>query len=126
MRTGENTLQIVFRSALRVGRERDVYVKGNFKPTRETVQSALSLTGHTCNAYTDNILFLAEPKDLRLSDPILKVEVMDFDPECFVVTVSTKRFAPYVWLRVDNWDSWSGEATGMTISSICVQASRAT
>ncbi len=67
------------------GRERDVYVYAKFA----------SEDGQTV---ADNLLLLAEPKDLRTADPVLTLQVAETDGG-FVVTITAKRFAPYVWLR---------------------------
>lgn len=75
------------------GSERDVYVFGIFIP-----DDASDV------APCDNFLFLAEPKDLRLADPDVKVEMTRADDGHFSVAVSARRFAPYVWLRLNHAD----------------------
>lgn len=68
------------------GREREACVLARFTPDdgREAAE---------------NVLLLAEPKDLLLADPGLTVDVSGNR-----VTVSARRFAPYVWLRLINLD----------------------
>lgn len=86
-----NTTQAVARldlSGLK-DRERDFYVYAVFTP-----DDGCAL------APSENFLFLAEPKDLRLADPGIHVEVERNEQGRFAVTVSTRRFAPYVWLRL--------------------------
>ena len=43
-------------------------------------------------------MFLAEPKDWRLPDPGLTVTLTE-EGHGFQVSLSARRFAPYVWLR---------------------------
>jgi len=47
----------------------------------------------------ENILLLAEPKDLRLADPGLSVRVDSLNEGTLQITVTAQRFASYVWLR---------------------------
>ena len=68
------------------GRERSVYVSAQFTPT----------DGGGVNA--ENLLLLAEPKDLQTANPALALAVSE-DDAGFVLTVTAARFAPYVWLR---------------------------
>jgi len=49
----------------------------------------------------ETVLFLAEPKNLRLPDPRLKTEVMDVEAG-LAVRVEAEAFAPYVWLSLAN------------------------
>ena len=50
-------------------------------------------------ASAENILLLAEPKDLKLSDPGLSVVITENGASEFSVQLSAKRFAPSIWLR---------------------------
>ncbi len=68
------------------GREREVYIYARFTSNDGLVSA-------------DNYLFLSEPKDLRRADPGLSVLVADTETYTFSITVSARRFAPYVWLR---------------------------
>jgi beta-mannosidase len=68
------------------GRERELFVHALFQPGTE-------------GEPVENLLLLAEPKDLRLSAPGLVVTVQKRDDTAFVVTLTAQRFAPYVWLR---------------------------
>jgi len=79
-----------FDAAIGLERAREVFVSTRFTSSDWTVTA-------------ENILFLAEPKDLQLSDPGLSVTIMEGDRDTFSVQVTAKRFAPYVWLhRADN------------------------
>lgn len=69
-----------------LGREREAYVHARFLPGADGVP-------------IDNLLLLAEPKDLRLPTPGVSVSVEDVGWGEFQLTISAKRFAPYVWLR---------------------------
>jgi beta-mannosidase len=71
------------------GREREVYVYGEFVPSSPAPSEGLA-----------NFLLLAEPKELALADSGLEVQVEGTDDDHFTVTLSAKRFAPYVWLRL--------------------------
>jgi beta-mannosidase len=69
----------------------------------------------------ENFLFLAEPKDLRLPDPGLGWEVTEPRNGEAVLTVTTHRFAGYVWLYVEGLrepadlsDNWFHLAPGQT------------
>jgi len=75
-----------FSIAAATGQERDVYVSARFT-SEDGIVSA------------DNLLWLAEPKDLRLADPGLTVTIHSQDEYAYAVTITAKRFAPYVWLR---------------------------
>ena len=75
----------LFSLAEATGRERDVYVYAKFTAGDGMVTA-------------DNLLLLAEPKDLRTADPALTLSVQETDGG-FSVTLTAKRFAPYVWLR---------------------------
>ncbi len=79
------------------GREREVIVCADFLPDAESAGAA-----------TSNLLFLAEPKDLALPDPGLQVTVEEQDEEAFLVRVTAKRFAPYVWLSLSDTAEESG------------------
>jgi beta-mannosidase len=94
------------------GRERDVYVSALFEPDDRS-------------ASVENVKFLAEPKDLRLADPGLTVDVAGNR-----VTITAQRFAPYVWLRLIDVSSqappkWSdnffhlrpGESRNVTVTT---------
>ncbi len=71
------------------GHERDVYVYARFEPYWEVgVKQA------------ENLLFLAEPKDLRLSDSGLTVSLEASGRRSIALTIAAKRFAPYVWWRL--------------------------
>ena len=67
------------------GREREVYVSARFL-SDDGAQAA------------ENLLLLCEPKDLQRADPGLTLAV-DEKSGSLAVTVSARRFAPYVWLR---------------------------
>ncbi len=67
------------------GREREVYVYAQF-------------TADDGSTTADNLLLLAEPKDLKTASPALSLTVAEED-EAFVLTVTAQKFAPYVWLR---------------------------
>ena len=69
------------------GRERDVFLHAHFAPTDESVSPV------------ENLLFLAEPKDWRTSDPGLRVTLQEED-DGYHLFLHTRRFAPYVWLRL--------------------------
>jgi beta-mannosidase len=68
------------------GQERDVFLHARFDAADGEENAA------------ENFLFFAEPKDWRVSDPGLTVNITEQD-ETFVVTLQARRFAPYVWLR---------------------------
>jgi beta-mannosidase len=67
------------------GRELNTYVLAEFQ----------SRSGPSSN----NILLLAEPKMLELSEPGLALSVDEGVGGKLAITVSARRFAPYVWLR---------------------------
>ena len=67
------------------GREREVFVYAQF-------------TANDGSITADNLLLLAEPKDLKTANPALSFTVAEEDG-AFVLTVSAQRFAPYLWLR---------------------------
>ena len=67
------------------GRERDVYVYAQFTPSGS-------------GAAAENMLLLAEPKDLRTANSALTLDIAEEDSR-FVLTLTAQRFAPYVWLR---------------------------
>ncbi len=71
---------------------RDVYVYARFTPHWDIGQDRI-----------ENFLFLTEPKNLRLSPPELKVQISAGRGQG-VLTLSARRFAPYVWLRFDAGD----------------------
>jgi beta-mannosidase len=51
----------------------------------------------------DNLLFLAEPKELALPVAGIEIDIANEDSHSFRVKVSARRFAPYVWIhRKDN------------------------
>ena len=77
------------------GREDEVYVYARFRPEDDGPQA-------------ENYMFLAEPKDLHIADPSLTVEVSEKAGK-FVVSLSAKRFTPYIWLRLtgDEVGEWS-------------------
>lgn len=77
------------------GREDEVYVYARFRPEDDGPQ-------------VENYMFLAEPKDLHIADPRLTVEVSEKRGK-FVVTLTAKRFTPYIWLRLtgDEPGEWS-------------------
>jgi hypothetical protein len=72
------------------GHERDVYVYAKFEPYWDLGGSPV-----------ENYLFLAEPKDLRLASPGLKVDIKLKDPLTAELTFTAARFAPYVWWQFD-------------------------
>ncbi len=74
-----------FSLAAASGREREVYVYAQFAAGDGSVTA-------------DNLLLLAEPKDLKTAHPALSLTVAE-DNSGFVLTVAAQRFAPYVWLR---------------------------
>jgi beta-mannosidase len=92
-KVGANATQAVARLDLSgvAGRERDLYVYASFTPAAETAIPP-----------SENFLLLAEPKDLRLADPGINVRIERAEDGLFAVTVSAKRFAPYVWLRLND------------------------
>ena len=65
-------------------RERDVFVHAEF--TTENGMRA------------ENILLLAEPKELRTADPALSLTVLE-EGQGFVLTLTARKFAPFLWLR---------------------------
>jgi beta-mannosidase len=69
--------------------ERAVYVSARFEPHWEI--------GVPNPA---NLCFLAEPKDLRLGEPALAADVTESGHK-FALTLTAKRFAPYVWWRLE-------------------------
>ena len=82
-----NAAQIAsFSVSASAGREREVYIYARFADD-DGAQTA------------ENSLFLAEPKDLRLSDPGISVTINTAKWSSYEITVTAKRFAPYVWLR---------------------------
>jgi beta-mannosidase len=68
--------------------ERDVYVYAKFEPYWDLGGSPV-----------ENYLFLAEPKDLRLANPGLKVDINLTGWRTIEMTLTAARFAPYVWWR---------------------------
>ena len=68
---------------------RDVYIHAQFEPYWEIGVGPVT-----------NTLFLAEPRDLRLGDAGLGVAVQADEPN-IRVSLSSKRFAPYVWWRIE-------------------------
>jgi beta-mannosidase len=83
MKAGEISVESV------KGHERDVYVYVLYEPYWEVgVKMA------------DNLCFLAEPKDLRLGNSGLSVDVVQTD-RGFSLVFAARRFAPYVWWRLD-------------------------
>lgn len=69
---------------------REVYVYAHFEPDWEIGQERV-----------ENFLFLAEPKDLRLPAPGLSMSIARLNgiSEMWDLTITTHRFAPYVWWR---------------------------
>ena len=47
----------------------------------------------------DNLLLLAEPKELALPVAGIEIEIAGEDPNSFHIKISARRFAPYVWIR---------------------------
>ena len=88
VKCGPNGAEVVAAFTLEhtAGRERELYVHARFQPGTEGTP-------------VENLLFLAEPKDLHLATPGLAVSVLPHTPATFTVTVTAQRFAPYVWLR---------------------------
>jgi len=74
---------------LAAGREKELYISASFS---EDDDKEL-LRAH---------MFLAEPKDLLLPDPGLKVTIGDEDRETLRVEVETEELAASVWLSVDS------------------------
>ena len=74
-----------FSLASAAGREREVSVHARFM-SDDGAQAA------------ENVLLLCEPKDLQRADPSLTLTVTE-DGHLLILTISAKRFAPYVWLR---------------------------
>jgi beta-mannosidase len=71
---------------------REVYLYARFEPYGPIGQGPV-----------ENFLFLAKPKDLRLSDPSLTAHITQFDDrsDLWEITITAERFAPYVWWRDD-------------------------
>ncbi len=76
----------LFSLVLAEGRESDTLLHARFAPGID-------------GADVENILLLAEPKDLSLASPGVTLEVADNGSGTFAVTVTAQRFAPYLWLR---------------------------
>ena len=74
---------------LAAGRERELYVSATFCETDDKDLLRAQL-------------FLAEPKDLLLPDPGLKVTIGDEDRETLHVKLETEELAAAVWLHVDS------------------------
>ena len=85
---GANVAAVVatFDISAGLNRPREVFVSARFTSSDGT-------------ASAENILLLAEPKDLKLSDPGLSVVITENSASAFSVQLSAKRFAPSVWLR---------------------------
>ncbi len=85
---GPNGTHLVATFSLSSGanRERETFLHTRFAPGLE-------------GANVENILLLAEPKDLLRPLPGLAVDVAEAVPGTFAVTVTARRFAPYIWLR---------------------------
>jgi beta-mannosidase len=86
------------------GKERESYVYASFKSQAD---------GYTVGAHdgpeefvsgwelaADNLLFLAEPKDLQVADPGVSFEVREEGSQC-VISLQAKRLAPYVWIEIE-------------------------
>jgi beta-mannosidase len=87
---GENTAAEVAACSLAAaaGQERSVFLSARFD-------------AHDGRDLAENLLFMAEPKDLLLPDPEIAMEVTAGEP-C-TVKLTARRFAGYVWLRrLDN------------------------
>ena len=67
------------------GREREVFVHARFAPSGG-------------GPVAESFLLLCEPKDLQTADPGLTLSVAE-DADALTLTVTARRFAPYVWLR---------------------------
>ncbi len=89
---GSSSLAASIHIAPVVAHAREVYVYARFTPHWEIGQDRI-----------ENILFLTEPKNLKLSTPELKA-IFTREREQTVLTLSTRRFAPYVWMRFDGSD----------------------
>lgn len=76
----------IFDTSAAEGRERDVYLYARFQPG-------------TAGLPVENLLLLDEAKNLRLPSPGVSLAVLDGPGDSLTLTVSAKRFAPYVWLR---------------------------
>ena len=79
-----------------LGRERESYVEARFKPDEETEATACDFA----HGFANNMMFLAEPKDLQVQRSGLKVDVRDAGEDGFLVWLEAERLAPYVWLRI--------------------------
>lgn len=74
------------------GRERECYVYAVFLP-----RAGAQEPGH------EAFLFLAEPKEMRLTNPGVSFALREEADRC-VITLQSLRFAPYVWLDVEQSD----------------------
>ena len=77
------------------GNERDVYLHARFQPGADGVP-------------IDNLMLLAEPKDLRLPTPGLSLTVDEGAWGALQITLTAQRFAPYVWLYRNDDQPLSG------------------
>lgn len=74
------------------GRERECYVYATFQPHAGEQEQ-----GH------EAFLLLAEPKEMKLTNPGVTFSVREESDRC-VITVQSVRFAPYVWIDVEQTD----------------------
>jgi beta-mannosidase len=75
-----------------VGRETETFVHARFTPTVHA------------NA-AENLLFLAEPKELELDDPELGIELLEHEESGFLIALTARRFAANIWLQIDLADT---------------------
>ncbi len=85
---GANAASVVasFATVMTAGRERDLFLHAMFASDDGRERA-------------ENFQFFEDPKNWHTSDPGLKVDVTEAD-NGFQITLHTRRFAPYVWLRL--------------------------
>nr|MDQ2732338.1 hypothetical protein [Armatimonadota bacterium] len=93
------------------GQERDIYVAARFEQDEHSKVRTVSEPFEY--GEDENLLFLAEPKDLRLPDAGLHVTATGFgegrSDKGFTLQFTAKRLAPYVWWRVPGRMAEAGE-----------------
>jgi beta-mannosidase len=136
---GRLTLRVLDESGAEVGRqEAQVTAPANAAsgvpvatldtPAGAALACAL-LTGTDGTTLAESILFVAEPKNLRLPDPGLAIDVAEVQAGTATLTVRAERFAGYVRLRFgglerqpafsDNWfHLLPGHARTITVSGL--------